>query len=289
MSNTSLDSLNRYMFEQADVRGQMVQLEQSYQRMLQGHDYPLALQRLMGELLCATSLLTATLKFEGDIAVQLQGDGPVSLAVVNGTQNQEMRGVAHYQGSLKDDANLTDLIGKGHMVITITPDKGERYQGVVALDQSSIAACLESYFERSEQLPTNIWLFADGQHAAGMLLQVLPGKDSDLAGFEHLAQLTNTISAKELFELDAENILHRLYHQEDLRLFDAVAVEFKCRCSRERSAAAIRSIDRQELESILADMGHIALDCDYCGTKYEFDSIDVAALFDGNLSDNHTH
>ncbi|GLS83477.1 Hsp33 family molecular chaperone HslO [Paraferrimonas haliotis] len=285
----SQDKLNRYLFEEADVRGQLVQLQQSYQRMLQGHDYPKALQQLMGELLAATSLLAATIKFEGDIAVQLQGDGPVSLAVVNGDQNLNMRGVAHHQGHIDDDASLVDLIGKGHMVITITPDKGERYQGVVALDKDTISACLEGYFERSEQLPTKIWLFADGNNAAGMLLQVLPGEDADLAEFDHLQQLTHTIKSDELFSLDAQEVLHRLYHQEKVRVFDPTDVNFKCRCSRERSASAILTIDRAEVESIVADMGHISLDCDYCGSKYEFDSIDVAALFDGNLSDNHQH
>ncbi len=124
------DSLHRYLFDGISVRGEMVQLSDTYQRMLEGHNYPAPVQRLLGELLVATSLLTATLKFEGSITIQLQGDGPVSLAVINGNHNQQLRGVARFSGEVPDSEKVSDLIGKGHMVITIEPEKGERYQAL---------------------------------------------------------------------------------------------------------------------------------------------------------------
>ncbi|QFU24936.1 Hsp33 family molecular chaperone HslO [Shewanella eurypsychrophilus] len=275
----SKDNLHRYLFENADVRGELVQLEKSYQEILSAHQYPEKIQQLLGELMAATSLLTATLKFDGDISVQLQGDGPVSLAVINGNNLQQLRGVARWNGELNQDADLQGLFGKGHMVITLSPTKGERYQGVVALDKGTLAACLEEYFAQSEQLPTSINLFANGKQAAGMLLQVLPSESEHNVEFEHLQQLTATVKADEIFELEAEEVLHRLYHQEEVRLFDPIEVTFSCTCSRERSAQAIRTVPRAEVEAILAEMGKVEMGCEYCNTNYNFDSIDVEAIF----------
>ncbi|QSX37431.1 Hsp33 family molecular chaperone HslO [Shewanella sedimentimangrovi] len=273
------DTLYRYLFENADVRGELVQLANSYQAIITAHSYPPVLQRLLGELLAATSLLTATLKFKGDIGVQLQGNGPVSMAVINGNHNQELRGVARWEGELADDAPLSQLFGKGYMVITLTPEEGERYQGVIALDKGNLAACLEDYFQQSEQLPTMIKLFADGNAAGGMLLQVLPSEDGNLADFDHLSQLTDTIKQEELLGLPAEEVLHRLYHQEQVRLFDPIDISFKCTCSREKSAAAIRTLDRDEVMHLLAEKGIIELGCEYCNSHYRFDAIDVQALY----------
>ncbi|QYJ85998.1 Hsp33 family molecular chaperone HslO [Shewanella mesophila] len=275
----SKDILNRYLFDNADVRGQIVQLEQSYQEILSAHTYPVAIQKLLGELMAATSLLTATLKFDGDISVQVQGSGPVSLAVINGNNLQQLRGVARWDGDIDNDADIAKLMGQGHMVITLTPTNGERYQGVVALDKPTLAECLEQYFAQSEQLPTTIRLFANGKQAAGMLLQVLPGESEHNEEFEHLEQLTSTIKAEELFELDATDVLHRLYHQEEVRLFDPIEVSFSCTCSRERSGQALRTVSKEELASILAEQGKIEMGCEYCNSSYSFDSIDVEALF----------
>ncbi len=272
------DSLLRFVFEDAQVRGELVQLKDSYQAILANHDYPKAVQRLLGELVVATSLLTATLKFEGEITVQVQGDGPVRLAAINGSHDQRLRGVARYSGDIADDADLHQLIGKGHLVITITPKEGERYQGVVGLEGDSLAKVLEGYFARSEQLPTRLWIEVDQQHAAGMLLQVMPA-GSDGTQFEHLVTLTDTIKAEELFTLDAETVLHRLYHQEEVQIFEPQAVQFHCTCSRERCADALISLGKEEIDHILADKGKIEMNCEYCRAHYEFDKVDAAALF----------
>ncbi|ODR85089.1 Hsp33 family molecular chaperone HslO [Shewanella xiamenensis] len=280
------DILHRYLFDNADVRGELVQLQDSYQQVIGSHAYPPVLQTLLGELLAATSLLTATLKFSGDISVQLQGNGPVSLAVINGNNQQQLRGIARWDGELADDASLADLFGQGYMVITLTPDEGERYQGVVALDKPTLAACVEDYFNQSEQLPTAMWLFADGKQAAGMFLQILPSQEDHNADFEHLCQLTATIKAEELFTLEAQDVLHRLYHQEEVLLFDPIEVSFKCTCSRERSAAAIKTIDQAEVEAILAEDGKVEMGCEYCNAKYVFDAIDVAAIYANGSTSN---
>ena len=221
---------------------------------------------MLAELLVATSLLTATLKFAGDITVQLQGDGPLQLAVINGNNQQQLRGVARVQGEIADDADLKTLVGNGYLVITISPEEGERYQGVVGLEGDTLAACLEDYFQRSEQLPTRL-IIRTGDHegqpmAGGMLLQVMPAQDAQTADFEHLATLTETIKAEELFTLPANE----------------QSVEFKCTCSRERCAGALKTLPDEEIDSILADEGEIDMHCDYCGNHYIFNAMDIAEI-----------
>lgn len=286
------NTLNRYLFEELSVRGELVQLDTAYQEILSSKDYPAPLQTLLGELLVSTSLLTATLKFEGSITMQLQGDGPVSLAVINGDHNQQLRGVARWEGDIADDASIHDMMGKGYLVITITPDKGERYQGVVGLEGNNLPEILEGYFERSEQLKTRLWIrtgeHEGKQHAAGMLLQVMPDGTGSPEDFEHLEQLTNTVKDEELFGLGANELLYRLYNQDKVQLFEPKEVEFHCGCSRERSAAAIVTVAQEEIFDILAHEGQVALHCDYCGTTYAFDEPEVKALFADAQSENKT-
>ena len=285
--------LNRYLFEDLSVRGELVQLDSAYQSIIANKNYPVPLQGLLGELLVATTLLTATLKFEGSITLQLQGDGPVSLAVINGDHEQKVRGVARFDGNIDDEASIHDMLGKGHLVITIDPKQGERYQGIVALDGNNLSEIIEGYFANSEQLRTRLWLRAGQDNsgdtkAAGMLLQILPDADDSEEHFDHLEKLTDTIKTDELFGLEVNELLYRLYNQEKVRIFDPQPVRFFCGCSRQRSAAAIRTIDRDEINSILAEEGSISLHCDYCGTNYTFDKNEVDALFDIPSNDNKT-
>lgn len=280
------DSLYRYLFDGVSVRGELVQLSDSFQQLTGSKDYPAPVKHLLGELMVATSLLTATLKFEGSITVQIQGDGPVSLVVINGNHNQVLRGTARWADNLPESGTLPELMGKGHIVITIEPEKGERYQGIVGLEGDTLEACLEDYFARSEQLKTRLLLRTgefDGQSkAAGMLLQIMPDGMGHEDDFDHLARLTETVKNDELFGLEAEEVLYRLYHQENVKVYEPNAVTFKCSCSRERSASAIAAIERQEVEQMIAESGNIKLHCDYCGADYEFDSVDISAIFDQN-------
>ncbi|MBT9182908.1 Hsp33 family molecular chaperone HslO [Pectobacterium punjabense] len=276
------DQLHRYLFENYAVRGELVTVNETYQRILTNHDYPSAVQTLLGEMLVATSLLTATLKFSGDITVQLQGDGPLKLAVINGNHQQQMRGVARLQGDIAPGSSLREMVGNGYLVITITPTDGERYQGVVGLEGETVAECLESYFQQSEQLPTRLFI-RTGQHegnqaAAGMLLQVLPAQDADRNDFDHLAQLTTTVKAEELFTLPANEVLYRLYHQEEVTVYEPQDVEFRCHCSRDRCADALMTLSDQEVNEMIEQDGEIDMNCDYCGTHYLFNSLDIRAI-----------
>ena len=280
------DQMYRYLFENHAVRGELVTVSDTWHQIIDGHDYPQPVQQVLGELLVATSLLTATLKFDGDITVQLQGDGPLKLAVINGNNNQEMRGVARMQGDIAEGSSLKEMVGNGYLVITISPTKGERYQGVVGLEGDTLAACLEDYFMRSEQLPTRLFIHTgevEGKvGAAGILLQVLPAQDAGLDDFNHLATLTETIKTEELLGLPATEVMWRLYHQEEVTVYDPQPVIFKCTCSRERCGEVLNTLAADEVNQILEEDGHIDMHCDYCGEHYVYDAVDVAAIRNGS-------
>jgi len=276
----SADSLIRYTFAQVPVRGELVQLEQSYQRLVQGHDYPPVVRNLLGQLMAVTSLLSATLKFEGHINLQLQGDGKLNFATVNGSQQQQLRGVARLLEDVEDET-FAELLGdKAYMVITLSPEDGERYQGMVEVKptDSSLADVIERYFTQSEQLQTRVWLHADETHVGGLLLQSMPGEDDPERGFEHLAALTATMTADELFNLDATEVLHRLYHEEEVILYEPAPVRFFCGCSRERSMNALYSVSVDELRDIIQTDGEIKLTCDYCLTEYVYNEEDLGVI-----------
>lgn len=287
-----MDTLNRFIFDNHPVRGEITRLEQTYQAILDNHNYPVAVQNLLGELLVATSLLTATLKFEGDIAVQLQGDGPLRLAVVNGNHLQQLRGVARVNGDIADNASLKDMVGNGYIVITITPKNGERYQGIVGLEKETLIGCIENYFMQSEQLPTRLFVktgvYNNQPMAAGILLQVLPANENTKESFEHLSALTETITSDELFKLTSDEILYRLYNQEQVRLFETENVTFKCGCSRQRFEDSLVTIPQNEIDEILKeDGGKIDILCDYCGKHYIFDEIDIAEMRNKHKTNIH--
>ncbi|WP_413742195.1 Hsp33 family molecular chaperone HslO [Sodalis sp. RH15] len=276
------DQLHRYLFENYAVRGELVSLHDTYRQVLGQHDYPPCVKNLLGEMLVATSLLTATLKFKGEITVQLQGDGPLRLAVINGDHEQHMRGVARINGAIDDNSTLHEMVGNGYLVITLTPDEGERYQGVVGLEGERLADCLESYFLQSEQLLTRLFI-RTGIHngevaAAGMLLQVLPAQNASEEDFDHLAQLTATVKGEELFNLPADELLYRLYHQEEVTLYPAQEVSFRCTCSRQRCADALLTLPDHDLQEMLVQDGKIDMHCDFCGSLYRFDADDIKTL-----------
>ncbi|MDG2944623.1 Hsp33 family molecular chaperone HslO [Exercitatus varius] len=269
------DKLYRYLFQNRAVRGEWVRMNKSFSETLNTHHYPLPVQNLLGEMMVATSLLTATLKFNGHITVQVQGDGPLKLALVNGTDTQQIRALARLQGEITDDMTLHQMIGKGVLVITIAPEDGERYQGVVALDKPTITECLEEYFERSEQLKTQLIIrtgeFNGEPVAAGMLLQIMPDGSGSPDDFSHLATLTFTVKNEEIFGLSAEEMLYRLYHEEHVELYEPQSVTFHCGCSAERSGAALLLISDEEINEILAEHnGSIDMQCECCGTHYFF-------------------
>jgi molecular chaperone Hsp33 len=275
------DNLFRFLFQNRNVRGELVQLADSLDQMLLHHDYPQPVKQLLAELVAATSLLTATLKLDGDIAVQIQGDGPIRFAAVNGTDQQQFRGVVRMQAEISGDS-FRELIGEGYLLVTITPKQGERYQGIIPLSGDSLTSTLEAYFAQSEQLPTRLYLYTDLQaahcRAAGFMLQVLPvDQQKAKADFEDLVILSDTLTKDEIFSLPAEQLLYRLFHQEEVELFTPQKVSFVCGCSKEKCASAIISLGRDIINEHIAE-GKLDINCEYCNKNYHFSPDDLAAL-----------
>ncbi len=276
------DSLQRFMFEHAAVRGEIVRLDATWQAVLERRDYPPPLRNLLGELMAAAALMAASLKFSGSIILQMQGEGAVRLLVVECMSDLTMRAMAHWDGDLSGDT-LAELIGEGRFVITIDPRDGRKtYQGIVALTGLSVADALEDYMSRSEQLDTRFWLAADDKQTAGVLLQKMPGGDHeemDQEAWQRAVHFASTLTRKELLGLPARQIIHRLYHEEDIRLFDPQAVGFYCPCSHERVAGMLRMIGYDEVRSLLEQHDSIEVDCEFCNKHYAFDKVDVEQVF----------
>lgn len=280
------DFSQRFLFDDSDIRGELVGLTDSYSHVLAKHAYPQPVAQLLGELLAAASLLIGTLKFEGLLILQARSSGAVPLLMVECSSEGELRGIARYNAEqIGADASLRELMPDGVLAITVDPKSGQRYQGIVDLEGDTLADCLTNYFNTSEQLSTRFWLSADGQRARGLLLQQLPAdrlKDDDEreASWQHALALADTVKTEELLGLDNETLLHRLYHQEALRLFDPRALQFRCSCSRERSSRALVSLGQEDAEALVQEHGgSVEIDCQFCNERYLFDAADVLQLF----------
>jgi len=275
------DTLQRFLFEHAPIRGEVARLDATWRAVLERHDYPPALKRVLGELMAAGALLAATLKFEGSIILQMQGDGPVKLIVVECTSERTLRATAKWDGALADQAGFADLVGDGRFVITLVSGEGRQsYQGVVEIDPRGVAASLEQYMHRSEQLATRLWLAAGDERAAGLLLQKLPGQeDSDHDRWNRATKLAATLTVPELLELPVATLLHRLYHEEDVRLFEPRPVSFRCSCSAERVSAMLRMLGYAEVNSILDERDAVEVTCEFCNRAYRYDRVDAEQIF----------
>lgn len=286
------DTLQRFMFECAPIRGELVHLENVWRNVLDRHDYPEALRNLMGELCAAAVLLAATLKLQGSLVLQIQGKGSVKLLVVECTGDLQLRATAKWAGELAQ-GSLADLIGDGLFVITLDPKNGKQaYQGIVALEGGSVAEILQNYMARSEQLETRLWLAADGQCATGMLLQRLPEHSDqpappeqpgrpvqDADAWQRATFLADTLKPEELLYEAAPTLIHRLYHEEDIRLFDAQPVAFSCSCSIHNVAQMLKMLGRDEVRSILEERDTVEVHCEFCNQRYEFDRVDAEMIF----------
>ncbi|MEJ2793430.1 Hsp33 family molecular chaperone HslO [Iodobacter sp. LRB] len=277
------DSLERFLFDGLPVRGEIVQLDATYKEVLTRHPYPPVLQKRIGELLAAAALLTATIKLDGTLVMQLRGNGPLKMLVVECTSEMTMRATARWEGLIANDATLAELIGQGQFSIMIDPQDGETYQGIVGFEKGqSVAEIIETYMQRSEQLDTKLWLAADGETAGGLLIQKLPDGHGDADGWDRVNALSQTIQDEELLNLPLRETLYRLYNEEKVRIFDPVSPSFACTCSRERVGGMLKMIGKEEIEGLLAEHGHVDVGCEFCNEKYQFDQVDVTQLFIGH-------
>ncbi|MFT5032503.1 MAG: molecular chaperone Hsp33 [Bacteroidia bacterium] len=286
------DTISRFTFDDNPLRGEFVQLEHSYQELLAIHHYPPVVAGLLGELSAAASLLAETIKFDGTLTLQVRSEGEIPLLMAEISNQQHFRAIAR-RAEHASSTDFATLFHKGQLCLTIQPRLGKPYQGIVALNGNNLASSFDDYFAQSEQLPTRIFLCADGERAAGFLLQQMPvaageSAETQESAWSHLSQLAATLKADELLQLPREELLYRLYHQEALRLHLEKPVQFQCTCSRERLEQVLESLGRVELDSILDEKGLIDVNCEFCNRFYSFSHTDVAAIFgDGEGISRH--
>ncbi len=279
---SDVDQCQRFLFEQLAIRGEITGLQQSYQDVLNQHPYPQPVAKLLGEFMAAVSLLSDTLKFRGRLSLQAKGEGQVRVVLAECEQHERLRAIARYNDDFIDGG---PLLGAGQLAITIEPENGQRYQGIVSLADRGLASALEDYFQQSEQIKTRLWLAADGQRAAGLLIQAMPESASesslsrDSEPWDRIISLSDTITDDELLKLSNERLLVRLFHEETVRTWPPTRRYFECSCSHERSANALSSIGYAEARQLAAEQGSIEVDCQFCHAKYFYSVEDVERLF----------
>lgn len=272
------DKLRRFVFEDLGIRGEWVMLGDSWQSSKGHQKGPDSVVEQLGQALAAVVMMSATIKFKGSIILQAQGKGRIKTLVAQSTDQRKIRGLIRSQQEVAT-GSLEAMFGEGFLVLTIESEKKEPYQGIVPLTGKNLAEALETYFNQSEQLKTRLWLVANETYAAGLLLQELPSEQKHQEDWTRLSLLGDTLSAEELLELNCEELLHRLFNQEKVRLFEAEPVSFGCSCSREKIEAIIKSMGKEELLNIIDERGQIDVDCEFCGRNHQFDEIDVEHLF----------
>jgi len=289
------DTLQKFMIDQSLVRGELVEITDTWQQIQSRRQYPRAVKTMLGEMLSAAALLSANLKFNGAIILQIHGDGPVQLLVVECDADLKLRAMAKLRedATVEDDATLQQLVnlhGEGRFAITLDPNDKmpgqQAYQGIVALDGDSVATVIENYMLRSEQLDTRLWLAADDTVSRGLLLQKLPaegGTDVPVADdndtWDRSVMLASTLSQNELLSTDIMTLLQRLYWEESIRVFEPRRPVFQCSCSRERVGNMLKMLGQEEIDSALEELGQLAVDCEFCGQHYGFDKVDCTQLF----------
>jgi len=310
MSNTDL--IQRFYFAGQPFRGATVKLQNSFIEALNGHNYPSSINALLGESLTASVLMGIHLKHNARLSLQARGDGPIKLLMAEAVMQQaadtneevtqhKVRAVARLSeetppGIESDSQALQHLLGRGQLAITIEPEEGERYQGIVGADQENLSQCLEAYFNQSEQLPTLFQLATSDTAAAGILLQRMPHNDNYQAGdntlnsndiWEELIALTGTLTDRELLEVPVEKLLFNLFHEHQVKLSPPDTIQFECSCSYQRTGAALMQISPLEIESILEADQEIVMDCEFCSARYRFNRKDIDNL--GQQSNETRH
>lgn len=277
------------------IRGNIVHLNNTFEKVLQHQTLPKVLKLALGELMAASALLSATLKMDGVMVLQLTGKGALKLLVVECSHDLNMRATAKWDETLSNEMetlSFVELVKHGQFVITLDPSVGEAYQGVVPIEGSTIAEMLQNYMLRSQQIDTSLWLHCDGESASGMLLQKLPSLgEADADAWNRMNILADTVTNDELKNLAPEALLTRLFSEENVRLFEAKPTQFRCSCSKAKVGNMLRLLGAQEVESILAELGKIDVNCDFCNKQYVLDALDISHAFSENavFVDNKTN
>lgn len=281
-----MNEVQNFLFEGLGIRGSIVRLEETWRQVLAEHRYPDSLRQLLGESLAATVLLTTGLKGAPKVSLQLQGEGPVKLLLIQCSSELKVRGMAQW----RDAAEGEPLLGEGRLTVNLdTGEDGHCFQGIVPLVSDRLDACLEGYFRQSEQLPTRLMLTGTQQRVAGLLLQALPNNDGADHTFNAAAALAATVSPGELSELPADRLLATLFDNYTIRLFKPRRVTHDCRCTPSHLAGVVRLLGADELESLIEETGEVELTCEFCNRAFRYDAADVEAILDGDTPGQLLH
>lgn len=278
------DYVQRFLLDDLDIRGAFVQLGPVWQKMLAGRDYPAPVVQLLGEMSATTLLIAGNLKQTGRLTIQLRGNGPVSLLVIDCNEQLHMRGMAKCGENIAP-GSAPDLLGHGQLLLSLDmPSMREPYQSIVPLVGESIAEIFEHYLKQSEQLPSRFFLAASAEGAAGLFLQKLPTADQcDPDGWSRIETLAATVKPEELLTLNTEELLLRLFHEETVRVFAAQNVIHDCPENREKVGDMLLSLGRAEVDSMLEEEGEVVIQDDICNREYRFNAQDVEELFRATL------
>lgn len=300
--NTSTDTITRFYFDDCDMRGEMITLNKSIIDAVAHQKLPASAQALLAQFLSSAALLAGILKFEGLLTIQIRGDGDIPLIMAEATHERHLRGIVKLRkdaqeqpidGKQLEGKSLRDLVGNGVLTLTIDPEQGQRYQGIVPIEGENIAQCLSYYFNQSEQLTTKLWFFSDATCAGGFFLQALPasaeqGKTARTAIKEQwntLELLADTLTAEESLTLTHPVQLRRLFHEFELRIVSNIPTLFRCSCSQERSENALIALGKADAYALLEEQQTITIDCQFCGQDYDLNQEDLDRIFtnDGTL------
>ena len=288
------DIRQRFFIHECPVRGEVVHLEESLQTILKQRDSPQAIKVLLGEMLVATALLASTLKIQGRLSLQIQGQNKLKWAMAECNHLGELRALADFEAddifnSATDSSVALKHLGDGVLFINIEPEFGERYQGIIPREHDTLSECLVQYYDLSAQIPTRLKLASNTETAGGLLIQLLPRTEEEKETIDQdlwprLQILTDTTKSEELTNLEPQEILYRLYNEEDVRLPEAETLKFGCTCSKERCADALLQIGEDAVKETLTEQNPIVMDCQFCNTSYRFNAEEALGLFGQHVS-----
>jgi len=285
------DLAQRFSFDDLDARGCYVSLKNTIADIQSTHHYPKVLAELLNEFAVSAVLLRDSVTLDGSLTIQYRAgsnsDAAISMIIADCSSEYGVRAICEFDSNALapniEQLDLREISTDATLTITISPNEGKRYQGIVAIDSANLADCLQDYFLRSEQLPSRFEIVAEADQAIGISIHAMPEQDSEIVAtlkddWQRLNILMDTLTQEEVLGLDADNLLTRLFHEENCRLHDSKSVMFSCDCSYQRSAAAIQSLGNEEIKAIMAEQEVVSIDCHFCFQRYEFDQQALEAL-----------
>ena len=275
------NTVQRFLFNKLNIRGQVIQLHDAWQAMIKDRHYPPIIEKLLGELTAFSVIMATGMKHKGKITLQIQGTGPITLLIVEVTHDLKIRGMAKTNQTVQEEATLDELLGDGKILVTLENTQTNRhFQSYVERTGETIIQVCENFLTQSEQQPSKLWLAATHEALGGVFIQKMPYSDErDKDGWNRIQSISSTLQNEELTELDSETLLHRLFHEEEVTLFDAQCVQYECPQDKSRVDQMLISLGEEEVRKILKEQGEIVIHNEICNFHIRYGEAEVNALF----------